>query len=800
MTFGLAVSVVAALPAVAAGPGMKALRGQVPAAVSQLQPKGQLSAATNLNLAIGLPLRNQAALSNLLDQLYNPASPDYQHYLTPEQFTAQFGPTAADYQKVIDFAQANGLKVTRTHGNRVLLDVSGKVSDIEKAFHITLRTYRHPKEARDFFAPDTDPSVATNVPVLYVDGLDNYVIPRPALHVSPLPSVRSGLGSGPFGSLMGVDFRNAYASGATQTGAGQTIGLLEFDSGFYQSDITAYETQAGLPNVPVVPVLIDGYSGAPFGANDEVSLDIEMAIAMAPGVSAIYVFEGSFPDDILNSMAASNSVKQLSASWGFSIDPATEQIFKQFAAQGQSYFNASGDGLAWVGPIFTPCDDPYVTVVGGTTLTTALNGAWASETVWNSGFLGNNPWNVDGYWGSSGGISTTYSIPSWQTNINMTTNHGSTTMRNVPDVALTADNIYITFGGGSQGISGGTSAATPLWAGFMALINQQRVANGKPTLGFINPAVYALAKTPNYTNCFHDITTGNNTWPNSPTNFFAVTGYDLCTGWGTPNGTNLIAALAGAAVAPITVPPPPYGTTLSVLNGVNPNGGWELFVEDSSSFDTGTIGNGWLLNLTTAYPVGAAADNQILMTTSATNVPVGGSAVYVLTVTNYGPSPSTNVQVSDTLPAGAANLLTSATQGSVLIGSQLTWNIGNLGTNAGAQLTITLTPTFSGPNVNSGTVSAGTPDLNPDDDSTSTIINAIVTGPPQLSGSAVPGKGQFHFTVVSTAGQTNIIEATTNLAGPWVPIYTNPSGGTFTFTNFYLTNNPDLFFRDRIGP
>ena len=92
----------------------------------------------------------------------------------------------------------------------------------------------------------------------------------------------------------------------------------------------------------------------------------------------------------------------------------------------------------------------------------------------------------------------------------MRRNGGSTTFRNIPDVALTADNIYVIYGGGDSGAFGGTSCATPLWAGFMALVNQQAVANGKPAIGFINPAVYALASGPNYTNLFHDITTGNN--------------------------------------------------------------------------------------------------------------------------------------------------------------------------------------------------------------------------------------------------------------------------------------------------
>jgi uncharacterized repeat protein (TIGR01451 family) len=786
--------------AAAQQPAMKTLPGHVPAVVSRLQAKGLLPATNNLYLAIGLPLRNREALTNLLQQIYDPASPNYHHYLTPEQFTARFGPTEEDYQKVIQFAEANGLTVTKKHGNRVLLGVTGKVSDIQKAFRVTMRTYRHPSEVRDFFAPDAEPSVAADVPVLYVSGLDNYFLPRPALHVKPLPAVKTALGSGPVGTYMGYDFRNAYAPGASQTGSGQAIGLLEFDAGYYQSDITAYEAQAGLPNVPVQPVLLDGYNGGPgsANANGEVSLDIEMAISMAPGVSQVYVFEGSTPDDILNAMAANNQIKQLSASWGYPIDATSEQIFKQFAAQGQSYFNCSGDGLAWVGSIFTPCDDPNVTVVGGTTLTTAANGVWSSETVWNWGFTGQqNSWNVDEYWGSSGGISTTYSIPAWQTNIVMTTNHGSSTFRNVPDVALTADNIYVIYGGGNLGDFGGTSAATPLWAGFMALVNQQAVANGKATLGFINPNIYALAEGTNYNNLFHDITTGNNFWPGSPNRFRAVPGYDLCTGWGTPNGTNLINALVGAASVQISAPQAPYGSTLTSLDGANPNGTWNLFeFDDGDSFDSGVISNGWILALTTANPVGAAADNQLLMTVSAGTVPVGGSSVYILTVTNFGPSVSSNVFVSETLPSGVTLVSSNATQGSF---SGSFWNIGTLNTNAGAQLNLTVQLNSAGSFTSTAFVSANTPDPNPDDNSASATITAGVTAPPQLSGTATAAGGKFLFSIISAAGQTNIIETTTNLAaGPWVPIFTNI--GPFIFTNSIIPGHPDVFFRDRIGP
>src|SRR5271165_6568876 len=121
---------------------LRTLSGHVPAAVKGLQPLGGLPAGRPLRLAIGLPLRNRPALSNFLQRLYDPASPDYHHYLTPAEFTERFGPTRQDYQAVIRFARSHGLTVSATHDSRILLDVQGRVSDVEKAFHVTLRTYR----------------------------------------------------------------------------------------------------------------------------------------------------------------------------------------------------------------------------------------------------------------------------------------------------------------------------------------------------------------------------------------------------------------------------------------------------------------------------------------------------------------------------------------------------------------------------------------------------------------------------------------------------------------------------------
>ncbi len=560
------------------------LSSHVPAAVAsgRLQPAGSLADTNRLHLAIGLPLRNAADLDKLLGQLYDPNSPNYHQYLSVEQFTEKFGPSLADYQAVRDFAKASGLVEKQTYLNRMVLDVDASVADIRRIFHVNIRTYNHPRENRQFYAPDTEPAIDSAVPLLHISGLDNYVLPHSFLHkkpvqegsVKPLGGATNNValsGSGINGTFFGYDFRRAYVPGVTLTGAGQNCALLEYD-GYFSSDITFYEEQAGLPIVQLVNVPIDGgIVGPPGGGVDEVSLDIEMVVAMAPSISTLFVYEspGGPVDDMLARMATDNSSKQISSSWGFQTDATSEQLFRQFAAQGQSFYQASGDSDAYLGPIATPEDDPYITLVGGTEL--LMNGSgvsYASESVWNSGYMppGGAP-QFSNYWGSGGGISTTWPLPLWQQNINMTANLGSTNFRNTPDVAMTADNIWVVSAQGfDNGAFMGTSCAAPLWNGFTALVNQQATIYSLPSVGFINPAVYAIGKSSRYGSCFHDTTSGDNFWPGSPTNFAAVLGYDLCTGWGTPSGINLINALAPPLNVPVL-----FVATNSITGG-NGNG------------------------------------------------------------------------------------------------------------------------------------------------------------------------------------------------------------------------------------
>ncbi|MFZ0825924.1 MAG: choice-of-anchor tandem repeat GloVer-containing protein [Verrucomicrobiia bacterium] len=520
--------------------GRQVLPFELSAVVTNSSPVGRLPGTTNLDLAIGLPLRDREGLTNLLRKIYDPTSVEFRHFLTPDEFAARFGPTEKDYQAVIAYAQANGFTVTATHPNRLLLDVRGSVGVIESAFKVRMSEYQHPTGKRKFYAPDAAPSLNLAVPVLGISGLNNYAPPQPRLVANLITNVSNTIpnaGSGPGGTYAAYDFRAAYVPGWPLTGTGQRVGLLQFD-GYHSNDIAYYESRAGLSSVTLSNVLLNGVTGNPSGGGGEVevSLDIESSISMAPGLSMVIVYEGSSWHDILNRMATDNLAKQLSCSWyipGGGPDAVADQIWQQMAAQGQSFFNASGDADAYTGPIDFPGDTPFITQVGGTTLTTSgAGGRWVSETVWNWG----------GGSGSGGGISTSYSIPSWQTNINMTANQGSTTRRNTPDVALTADNVYVRADNKDYNV-GGTSCAAPLWAGFASLINQVALQNGEPPIGFVNPAVYALGQRGDYTLNFHDITTGNNEKPSSLTKFAAVTGYDLCTGWGTPTGSNLLYAL-----------------------------------------------------------------------------------------------------------------------------------------------------------------------------------------------------------------------------------------------------------------
>jgi hypothetical protein len=518
------------------------VRAAAPANAAAL---AKMPAARQMNLSIALPMRNQAQLQTLIQQQQNPSSPEYKHFLTVQEFTARFGPTEQDYAKVVSYLKTHGMTVTRSYPNRMLVNVRASVAAVNQTFRVSMHTYQHPTENRQFFAPNIEPTIEPGLPILSVEGLSDLNEPQPMLkHAARNQAQPEQTGSGQGGQFLGSDMRAAYAPGIAAAGQGQTVGLIELGP-YNLSDVQAYFTSLGQPlNVPIYNVLlgVDGIcAGTPSngGCDDgEEVIDIEQAISMAPQLSALVVYEayGSNSDALTAfTQAASDDIaKQLSLSFGWggtpSTEPGYEQIFMELAAQGQNVFVASGDGGASVGTVGYPGNSPNIVDVGGTDLTTAgAGGPWQSETGWV---------------GSGGGWSTDSPIPSYQVPVITTANQGSKSYRNIPDVAMEANtDNYFCANGSCQGGIGGTSLSAPRWAGYLALANQQ--ADGVP-IGFLNPIVYSLGQTSKYASVFHDITTGNDFNQSSPNLFSATTGYDLVTGWGSPQGQGLLDLLAPA--------------------------------------------------------------------------------------------------------------------------------------------------------------------------------------------------------------------------------------------------------------
>jgi kumamolisin len=523
-----------------------------------------------MRLVIVLPLRNQTSLDQFLKELYNPASPSYRQYLKVEEFTAMFGPTEQDYDTVLRWSEANGFTVVGTSSNRLNVDVTGPVATIEAALHVNMVLYQHPTENRTFYAPDREPTVDLPFPLWRIAGLDNYSIPQPALTRRPATmAAPETTGSCPEQSFCASDMRAAYYGGAL-TGSGQSLGLFEF-LGTDIADLATYFTNAGQTNnVPITLVSTDGTSTsctAPGCDDTEQTIDMTQALGMAPGLANLVMFVGSSDAAIFNAMATSSPLNaQLSCSWIWSpADPSTDNpYFQEFAAQGQNLFQAAGDGGAWSGSsIIYPADDVYITSVGGTDLTTSgPGGAWSSETAW-----------VDG----GGGISPNkFAIPFWQTTAASGCSKCSNNYRNGPDISANANFTFYVCADQTTctaNLYGGTSFAAPMWAGYLALINQQAVLDGRPTLGFINPAIYGIGLSAGYDTDFHDITGGSNGEP-------ATTGYDLATGWGSPNGSALINALLstintpgfGLTASPTMVSVAPGSTATSTISSTVTNG------------------------------------------------------------------------------------------------------------------------------------------------------------------------------------------------------------------------------------
>jgi hypothetical protein len=506
---------------------------------------GTLGDDHKIEVAVALRPYDEAGLNAFVKAVNDPASPQYRHYLSSQEYAERFAPRAEEVKAATAFLKANGLEVTSVSGNRQVVDAVGTPKQLKGAFGSVISEYVG-ADGKRFYTNDARPSVPATLAnvVRDVAGLDN----RPAAHRASAPA---GPG-GPAGGYTPAQFRTAYSMktlSGSYDGSGQTVGLIEFDA-FKQSDIDAWTKYFGQPSVTPKVVPVDG--GSSVGSNQlEVTLDIQAVAATAPKAAQI-VYEAPNSDkawvDEMARIASDNAITVLSGSWLLGekceADPiqASHDSYTQMAAQGITMLSASGDwgatGCGYNGDNSTiqadyPPSDPLFTGVGGTQLRTSdTAGTWQSESCWNQGGSGNTR--------SGGAYSVIYPKPDWQV--------GSNQYRSVPDVALDADYgagaLSVYMNGGWQDV-GGTSLSSPLWAGYIAMVNQKAKAAGKANVGGINPTVYAVAKSSQYSSTFHDVTTGSNG------TYSAGTGYDLCTGWGSPQGDNLVDPLINGAAPPV---------------------------------------------------------------------------------------------------------------------------------------------------------------------------------------------------------------------------------------------------------
>lgn len=636
----------------------------------EISPIGRLPQDQILQLDIVLSLRDPAGLQRFLADVYNPLSPQYLRFITPEEFTARFGPTQEQYESVLSFARSNRLVVVGGSRDGMDVQVKGTVSDVESAFQIIMYSYRHPTENRMFYSADREPTVDLPFNLWHVSGLDNFSIPRPSRTSRDEYAAAHGLrpeqvtpaattGSGPSASFLGSDMRAAYYGGTALTGAGQHLGLYQY-SGVDLADLNTYYANVHQTNsVPINLISTDGTSTScvyPACDDTEQIIDLTQALGMAPGLASLDVYIGGSDTAILSAMTTHNPLPTtIGVSWLWGpADPSTDDpYFQKMAAQGQSIFAASGDSSTWVSSgFFYPASDAWVASVGGTDLNTAsAGGAWASETAWSS---------------SSGGISPSgIAIPAWQqlSGVITSTNKGSTTLRNGPDISANANWTFYTCTkqqACQANYYGGTSFAAPMWAGFMALVNQQRAANGQTAEGFFIPTIYSQNLLSGYPTNFHDITSGISG------SYSAVPGFDLVTGWGSPQPA-LISTLAS------TFALSPSSSTLTIIPG-----------NSSSSTITNTVTGGLSFGVTlvaSGQPAGvtvSVSPTQIIgngtWTTTVSVAATASPGTYPITITGTGNGLTRTITITLVIAVKTAQTITFGAAPALSVGGTGTLN------------------------------------------------------------------------------------------------------------------------------
>ncbi len=509
----------------------------------------------DVNITISVPLRDQAGLNALLSSLYTPGSPDYHRWLSPAQFYSRFAPYQSSVSAVVSYMSSYGIAPTLVQGGGSLLSFEATAGELHSALGVTL--YNFEMGGRQYYAASGAASLPYSVAPLVsgIAGLQDYITyTHPAYQAanasspSYVPPTSPGTTSpyNPATIREAYNFTGIYNRGIY--GNGVSVSIVTAFS-YSNSTLLQFDQAFGISPLDVRPLQPFGQPGT---VGLESTLDVEWMTAVIPNAT-INVIEGPNAQlttftNMFSYVVSNNLSSVVSTSWGTpesgsSGTPTStmvqdNNIFKQAAAQGMDITAASGDFGAYdntsqLTPDF-PASSPYITAVGGTWLNlTQRNGQIVrySETGWNK---------------SGGGVSGYFSTPSYQKQLPGPLILGS---RGVPDVSFSAMPAagYFVFYNGSWLGAGGTSFGAPIWAGILGLENQLRASTGEGVLGFANPILYSIALTANYSKTFYDITQGNNGY------YSAGPGYDLVTGLGSPDVTNLLLLAASVPASPLAV-------------------------------------------------------------------------------------------------------------------------------------------------------------------------------------------------------------------------------------------------------
>ena len=517
--------------------------------VSQSMPALSISkspVASALEVAISLKPRDLAGLQAFADVVSDPKSPQYRHFISPEEVGNRYGASPRDINAAKEFLKSGGLTITHVGRNGLTIAATGTQAQVESLFGTTIGNFQ---------VSDSSGSVsyranvtALNVPstlvnkIQSIDGVESYTRPQ-VRGTSLTPSMTRNL----------YGLSTLFSGGFT--GAGRTIGISSWD-GFKLSNGNAFISQYGLPtpaggamsNVSVVHVGTGTQNGTAQGEGD---LDFQMIRAVAP-LANIVIYDGTGGNlpTVLSTEASANVADVITESYGWNVTAATAATCHtqhlSMTATGITYMAASGDSGTTLGPYDYPDYDPEVLSVGGTIATTDANGNRVTETSWGkSGTNGGG----GGWCTSTAANGSTFNVhPSWQVGTGVP---ASTTVnkRLVPDVALHASGAngfnspyaYYAFYNGSLTQFSGTSAASPTFAAGLAVCEQKTFSvKGVARLGRLQDKIYSQNGR---SDVWFDVKTGSSigNLPSSGGGSLnrkaanPAAGWDFATGWGSIN-------------------------------------------------------------------------------------------------------------------------------------------------------------------------------------------------------------------------------------------------------------------------